>query len=270
MHTLWAHRYFCLEFLSYPTALWCYFLFCLALRGDIRFRAIFAVEGLLAFEGPSFYYSYQRLSFTAHLLLISNALAKILDYFQYFKVLFFYSTTAYLFKLPFCISPLISDNLLYTPQLIELFHDQLLIIPYYLRKGQINELHSWLSELFWIFGMWFVEEGVYFYFLYPNRALVHYDEEEIDTMILTQEFSYDYCDKEKDQPRLDFFLWFIFEEYFFYHMEHFDLAENYSPDPLELLQRLQGQYTWKEKEQVFILLTSWAQPCIVWWLLQYT
>jgi hypothetical protein len=54
--------------------------------------------------------------------------------------------------------------------------------------------------------MWFVEEGVYFYFLYPNRALVHYDEEEIDTMILTQEFSYDYCDKEKDQPRLDFFL----------------------------------------------------------------
>ncbi len=142
MHTIWARRYFCLEFVSYPTALWCYFLFCLALRGDIRFRAIFAVEGLLAFEGPSFYYSYRRLSFTAHLLLISNASAKALDYFQYFKVLFFYSITAYLFKLPFCISPLIFDILLYKPQLTELFHDQLLIIPYYLRKAQINELRS--------------------------------------------------------------------------------------------------------------------------------
>ena len=54
--------------------------------------------------------------------------------------------------------------------------------------------------------MWFVEEGVYFYFLYPNRALVHYDEEGIDTTILTQEFSYDYYDKEKDPLHLDFFL----------------------------------------------------------------
>ncbi len=54
--------------------------------------------------------------------------------------------------------------------------------------------------------MSFVEEGVYFYFLYPNRALVHYDEEEIDTMILTQEFSYDCCDREKDLLHLDFFL----------------------------------------------------------------
>lgn len=54
--------------------------------------------------------------------------------------------------------------------------------------------------------MWFVEEGVYFYFLYPNHVWVHYDEEGIDTMILTPELSYDYFDMEKDLPHLDFFL----------------------------------------------------------------